>query len=137
MTNNDRFYELFGETTEVIKDPKWQEAEYEERDRDIYLVMTMKHFEEGEGCVAIRGFRVVGWFSTKEDAEGVVIRNACDIYEGDYTYAMVERSREGATRSKTPSSEIYFYKINEETEKYEIMETPEFIWRNKEWPVAF
>lgn len=39
--------------------------------------------------------RTWGWYSSLEEAQKCVLENHCDIYEGDYNYAVIEEVKEG------------------------------------------
>jgi hypothetical protein len=55
-------------------------------DRTIFTVTTVHYHGAGYGVSP----RTVGWFSTLAEAQDCVRENRGDIYEGVYTYAVIE-----------------------------------------------
>ena len=71
--------------------------------------------------------RCVGYFKTFEEAEQAVIKNACDIWETCYDYAVIENIEEGIYQYDTTPT---WFKYNQETDEYVKSDRPDFIPNN-------
>ena len=84
----------------------------------MYFITTIET-KKGD----VKDTRCVGYFKTFEDAEQAVIKNACDIWETCYDYAVIERIPFGLyPEIGDPNTERWYYKYNVETNKYELMD---------------
>ena len=86
----------------------------------MYFITTFAQYRlDSTGCPDIGSSRTVGYYTTKKDAVDTVLENCCDIFEGVYTYAVVEYIGLGLY---TPAEERWFFKWNNETRAYEPIE---------------
>ena len=94
-------------------------------DNAIYTILVMEKLESDHlGWPVFGSTRVVGYYSSKEDAIECVKGNYGDIWETCYNYAVVEKIEEGiynATRERE------FFKYNEESDCYEPYIEPLFM----------
>ena len=68
--------------------------------------------------------RCWGFFDDFERAEQAVIDNETDIYECEYTYAVLEEQLMGTIAMGT--GKMFWYKYDRDTEKYEKIDPPEW-----------
>ena len=71
---------------------------------EIYTITTLENLSTS---------RCVGWFSKFEYAENEILSNTCDMYEGCYRYAIIEKIKEGMYGS-IGIPEIVFYEWDKE-----------------------
>jgi hypothetical protein len=69
--------------------------------------------------------RTWGWYSKLKDAQECVNLNSCDIYEGEYNYAVIEEISEGVLQGgEIPKEWWYKWEGDWETGKYKPCEKP-------------
>jgi hypothetical protein len=73
-----------------------------------------------EGGQATRR-RAWGWFPTAEEAEACVLKNDADVWENDYTHAVVERTLPGSLA--TVEGERWFRSVRDGYGRLERVET--------------
>ena len=92
--------------------------------KEIYTITTLNKLHEENIPYDSLGPRCIGWFNNHEDAKHAVTNNMGDMWEGSYTYAVIERVGEGLYQTE-PDYELF--KFNTKTMKYEPIETPEYM----------
>ena len=70
----------------------------------------------------IHSTRCWGYYPNWEDANEVVHNNMTDLWEYTYDYAVIEEIKPGISSYAYPR---WFYKYNQETNKYNMIEEPE------------
>jgi hypothetical protein len=85
------------------------------KEQFIYVVTTLESLDFRQDI------RTVGWFETYSDAEQEVIHNSCDINEGSYDYAIIEKIGMGFY-PPCPSKTVF--KFNYQTDQYEPIDLP-------------
>jgi len=75
----------------------------------IYTITTLMFLKAD-----IKKERIVGWFSNYNHSRETVEKNYCDINEGDYNFAVIEKTYEGLY----PYTECFWFKWDKEKEEY-------------------
>jgi len=112
---------------------KWlKDRELGKREMVIWVITTIrvKKDAKDEDDVIWRSTRSIGFTSTYELAEEMVLENANDMYEcGYYRYVVIEETWEGAHRYR-PDKEVWFEWIGDvETGGYRKVLKPEIFKR--------
>lgn len=93
----------------------------------IYVVTAVR--KDSPDHYTVNDWRCFGWYADYETAEECVINNETDIWEGYYNHAVIEKTYEGLYGTSYSLGEEHgqdWFKFNNETEKYEHIETPEW-----------
>ena len=85
----------------------------------MYFITTIET-KKGD----VKDTRCVGYFKTFEEAEQAVIKNACDIWETCYDYAVIENIKEGLYQYDFHPT---WYKYHKLTSGYVKCEQPDFV----------
>lgn len=85
----------------------------------MYFITTIE-IKKGD----VKDTRCVGYFKTFEEAEQAVIKNACDIWETCYDYAVIENIKEGLYQYDFHPT---WYKYYKPTSGYIKCEQPDFV----------
>lgn len=85
----------------------------------MYFITTIET-KKGD----VKDTRCVGYFKTFEEAEQAVIKNACDIWETCYDYAVIENIKEGLYQYDFNPT---WYKYHKLTSGYVKCEQPDFV----------
>lgn len=94
----------------------------------IYTITTLEKLEPSDNFYCEHGdTRCVGFYHDKESAERSVEENCCDIWEYLYDYVVIEATPPGVYGTSSSGCERWFYKFNQETERYEPIEEPECV----------
>jgi hypothetical protein len=78
--------------------------------------------------------RTWGFFDDFNEAEQAVIHNDTDIYECEYEYAVLEEHHMGVIAHGTGN--MFWYKYNRGTEKYEKIDPPEWSLNVCHWGIG-
>ena len=93
----------------------------------IYTILTMTRCEKDtNGWLDCGHERLVGFYTSLDDATNAVLENVCDLWETIYDYVVIEKVYEGLYGSTTYGSQTWWFKWNRNLDKYEPMEQPEF-----------
>ena len=99
----------------------------------IYTITMLDDFELNKyaNSVMANDTWTVGWYETYEEAHKAVIENRCDIQDGVYDYAVIEKCYRGL--HGLDSEERHFFVYDEREKKFRPCEQPQGLTAVGHW----